>query len=158
MGAEGEPITWKELVSAGWRPGMDVPTNVRDLHGRYVSIRAFMLPLEEREKVAEFFLVPSYASCYFSRNVTLTDFIKARSAAGPLAFADIPLHVVGRLSVGLERIDGQPASLYRLEVIRAEQEDIFERKKHEKADEEGREPAPSPSHDHDDEHDHGHDD
>jgi hypothetical protein len=154
MGAEGEPVTWKELVSDGWRPGMDVPTSVRDLHGRYVGIRGYMLPFEEQEAVSEFLLVPSYASCYFKRNLTLTDFIRARSASGPVRFVDIPLYVVGRLSVGLERIDGEPASLYRLEVIRVEQEDIFERKKHEKEDEQGREPSPQPSPEHNHEHDH----
>jgi len=135
--AEGEKVSWRALATEGWRAGMATPPSVRDLHGRYVVVRGYILAFEEEEEVSGFLFVPSYARIYYKRTPNLTDFIKAKMAAAPVKFTDVPLYMTGRLSVGLERIDGEPASLYRMEAIRLEAEGIFERHKHKDEDERG---------------------
>lgn len=135
--AEGETVSWPALAAEGWRIGKAVPPSVLDLHGRYVTVRGYMLAVEEQEEVSEFLFIPSYARVYFKRVPTLTDFIKGKMATDPVRFTDMPLYMTGRLSVGLERVDGEPASLYRMEVVRVEAEGIFERHKHKDEDERG---------------------
>ena len=123
MKAEALPMAWKDL-STKWTSGSELPASVHDLHGQYVRLKGFILPLDEKVKLTEFLFLPSYWAGYF-QDLGFTGYIRARVSDGTVDFTERSIILHGRLSVGMETIGGKPSSVYRLEVTFLEKVDLF---------------------------------
>lgn len=106
---EGE---WGELPSS-----VDVPRRIREMDGRLVYMKGFMLPLEGDERgITRFVLNAAQDMCYYGAPVKLNEWVLVSlPAARPAEYSHLPISVWGRLSVGEEKREGKVVSLYRLE-------------------------------------------
>lgn len=105
------------------RPDLtQVPPQVKALHGKKVSIRGFMLPIDlDQSGVSLFMLNGSADMCYFGAPVRMNEWIMVRMQAPRKArFTHLPIVVSGRLEVGEELKNGRVVSLYRLTADNAE--------------------------------------
>lgn len=128
-----EVVTFSTLggfryVNAAWdeesetpaeRPPADqIPASVRQLNGRTVVIRGFMVPtIFENDGVLSFILVKDQMLCCFGVMPKMNEWIDVRMAEGHRAdfFSDRPVTVMGRLEVGEEYEEHVVLSVYRLE-------------------------------------------
>jgi hypothetical protein len=90
-----------------------VPSHVKALNGRNVSIRGFMLPLDlDQTGVSQFMLNGSLDMCYFGAPVRMNEWVLVRTQGEKKArFAHFPIVVSGRLEVGEELKNGRVVSL-----------------------------------------------
>jgi hypothetical protein len=97
-----------------------IPQPVRDLDGREVAIRGFVVPVDvERGEVRRFLVVSKFdLGCCFGAGMGVNEWILAEAPKGrKLAVPDdfSPATVLGRLAVGEEIEEGTLMSLYRME-------------------------------------------
>ena len=108
-----------ESESPAERPPADqIPASVRQLDGRTVVIRGFMVPtIFENTGVLNFILVKDQMLCCFGVMPKMNEWIDVRMAEGHRAdfHSDRPVTVMGRLEVGEEYEEHVVLSVYRLE-------------------------------------------
>jgi hypothetical protein len=99
-----------------------VPAKVKGLHGKKVSVRGFMLPLDiQADGVSLFMLNASFDMCYFGAPVRMNEWIMVRMKPGKKAtFSHLAFRVSGVLEVGEELKNGRVQSLYRMQADTAE--------------------------------------
>jgi hypothetical protein len=110
--ADHEDLTFDKLASYAYEmpaledgtvPKDQIPASVRDLHGRKIAIRGFMIPYRnDGEVVTEFILLRNQGLCCFGIVPRMNEWIHVRMKAGegaPYA-TDVPLTVFGALEVG----------------------------------------------------------
>ena len=97
--------------------GGNIPDDVKKLSGCTVRLRGFMIPLDLRERITQFALVPSLASCCFGKppqvhHKVVSTFPKGKSTK---YFAD-EIVVEGTLHVEEMKDDGYIVSIFQLDV------------------------------------------
>jgi hypothetical protein len=99
-----------------------VPARVKNLNGKKVSVRGFMLPLDiQPDGVSLFMLNASFDMCYFGAPVRMNEWILVRMKPGKKAtFSHLAFRVSGVLEVGEEVKNGRVQSLYRMQADAAE--------------------------------------
>lgn len=110
------PLSWQVLGGFRYSKGMQLPQDVRELHGRDVSISGFMLMLDRETRITEFVLVEALWSCCFGTPPDVNQVIFVDAAAlGGIDHSSDGVQVIGTLDVG-ERLDsdGTIMNVYRL--------------------------------------------
>jgi len=95
-----------------------IPASVKDLDGRKIAIKGFMLPYKnDGENVTEFILLRNQGLCCFGTVPRMNEWVHVKMAPGKGApySIDIPLTVFGTLKVGEEYEKNVLMSLYRME-------------------------------------------
>jgi hypothetical protein len=94
-----------------------VPKSVQALDGHEVLLQGFMIPTRTvDQKVAEFLLVRSQASCCFGMPPRLGEIVEVRMAAAPIdSRMDRVVAVVGRLHVQEHWTGSDLGSLYQMD-------------------------------------------
>lgn len=99
-----------------------IPANIRALDRREVSVDGFMIPAQfEKGKVVEFLLSRNPPACCYGGVPQIHEWIKVRvkpPGVAPEEYNVVRAH--GILSVGVERMDGTLASIYRMEADKVE--------------------------------------
>lgn len=122
-----EDLTFDKLASykyeihervEGVPPVEQIPASVRELGGRKIAIKGFMLPYRnDGENVTEFILLRNQGLCCFGTVPRMNEWIHVKMAPGKGApySIDIPITVFGTLAVGEEYEKNVLMSLYRME-------------------------------------------
>jgi len=100
----------------------DIPRPFRQLDGQRVMLAGQMvLPNTASGSLERFELCYSIANCCFSGPPRVQHFVYANVLPGcKVEYTQGIVSVVGTLHVGVERADGQVASVYRMDVERAQ--------------------------------------
>ena len=101
------------------QPARDqIPQKIKDLAGKKVAIKGFMIPIRtEGEQVVEFILVRNQMACCYGAVPRMNEWVHVKMAEkcyAPYAI-DIPITVFGTLEVGEVYEDGIVMSLYRMQ-------------------------------------------
>lgn len=92
-----------------------IPKDIRDLHGKRVSVDGFMMPLDYDGGVRTFVLNASYDMCQFGAPSIPNQRIDVTMAGGRrTVFVHTPIRVFGVMEVGEEFDNGQLVSIYRM--------------------------------------------
>ncbi len=122
-----EDLTFDKLASykyevheriEGVPPVEQIPASVRELDGRKIAIKGFMLPYRnDGENVTEFILLRNQGLCCFGTVPRMNEWIHVKMAPGKGApySIDVPITVFGALAVGEEYEKNVLMSLYRME-------------------------------------------
>jgi hypothetical protein len=100
----------------------DIPRPYRQLDGKRVMLAGEMwAPDSAAGNLDRFDLCYSVANCCFAGPPRVQHFVKATVLPGHrVEFSQGVVNVVGTLHVGVERADGQVASVYRIDVEKVE--------------------------------------
>jgi hypothetical protein len=122
-----EDVTFDKLASyryevreriEGVPPVDQIPASVKEIDGKKIAIRGFMLPYRnDGENVTEFILLRNQGLCCFGTVPRMNEWVHVKMAPGKGApySLDIPITVFGALSVGEEYEKNVLMSLYRME-------------------------------------------
>ncbi len=98
------------------KPLDKVPDEIKKLDKQQVAISGFMVPLGlSNEGVKDFILIKNQMLCCFGQPPKLNEWVLVRSSKPLKAVVEIPIVVLGSMQVGEEYVQGQLASLYRLQ-------------------------------------------
>lgn len=127
--AEGRRVVdFAELAGFAYTPPADgaawpadtqagIPEAVRNLDGRRVSVRGFMLPIKlESGRVTQFLILRNHMACCYGVVPAPNDWIVANSRAGVLSRQDTAAIHTGVLRVGARREEGFFIGIYVLEI------------------------------------------
>jgi hypothetical protein len=122
-----EDLSFDKLASYAYEvheltPDLEIdtqlPASVKELKGKKIAIRGFMLPYRnDGEYVTEFILLQNQGLCCFGRVPRMNEWVHVTMAPGkgaPYAL-DVPLTVFGTLDVGEVYEKNVLMSLYRME-------------------------------------------
>ena len=96
-----------------------IPETIRQLDGKRVRVRGFMLPLanDEAGKVTQFLILRSPMACCFGVDPRPNEWIVADASRAPREIQmDAPVEFAGTLQVGAKFEQGAFAGIYALEV------------------------------------------
>ncbi len=96
-----------------------IPGNVKDLSGKKVAVRGYLLPIEyEAGKSTRFILMKFTPECLYCSSPTVCDWVDATSKEGVAVprTSQVPVEVVGTLEVGEKLEDGLITSVYQMKV------------------------------------------
>ena len=96
----------------------NVPKDIRELNGRKIAVRGYMVPDKvERGEVKGFLLVKDRSLCCFGRMPRMNELVMVTMAGDRSAryINDQPITAYGPLQVGEEYQNGEVVSLYRME-------------------------------------------
>lgn len=93
-----------------------IPAEIRELRGRKVVVRGFMIPLDvKRNEVRSFLLVRNMLVCCFGAAASYNEWVYVKmSAEGAKFTPDVLIDVYGTFDVGEVVEDGMVMSLYRV--------------------------------------------
>lgn len=116
---EALELTVKELGNFNYDVdrGGNIPDDVKKLSGSLVRVRGFMIPLDQRENITQFSLVPSLLSCCFGKPPQVHHSIIASAPKGKAVnyFAD-EITVEGMLHVEEKKDEGYIVSVFTIDV------------------------------------------
>jgi hypothetical protein len=94
-----------------------IPAAIKNLDGKTVRIRGFMMPVKELQgKTTEFLITRSQPSCCFSGATEITEFVTVKvPGKGFDTLMDDPITIQGRLHVGAVTDSGYIVGLYQLD-------------------------------------------
>ncbi len=99
-----------------------IPARIRQLDGRQVLVRGFMLPLKvEQGRTTEFLLLSDPSLCCYGVMPAPNHWIIVRLPKGTPLLMDVPLEFSGRLRVGPAYEQGMLAGIYQLDDARLAQ-------------------------------------
>jgi hypothetical protein len=117
-----QSLSFNDISSYPYREDKDgkpldkVPDEIKKLDKQQVAISGFMVPLGlSNEGVKDFILIKNQMLCCFGQPPKLNEWIMVRSSKPMKATVEVPIVVLGSLQVGEEYVQGQLASLYRLQ-------------------------------------------
>lgn len=110
-----EVVEWKTLGGFDYTEGMQLPEEVRRLHGKKVVVAGYMYTLEEIENIKHFLVVERLwsGSAGVPPNVHQMIEIIIDGPQG-VEFSSLPVMLLGTLDVGEQMEDGMLNSVYRL--------------------------------------------
>jgi hypothetical protein len=112
-----EVVEWKTLGGFEYKEGMELPENVRALHGKKVALAGYMFTLDEIENIKHFLIVESLWSCCFGVPPNVNQVIEINIAGRRgVEYTSLPVMLTGTLEVGEKMEDGFVVSLYRLKL------------------------------------------
>lgn len=94
-----------------------IPDKIRELDGKTVEIRGYMMPTElEGKNVRSFVLVVSQNVCCYGATPDINEYIIVRMTGKPaLLLENMPIRIVGRLHVGDIYDNGYWTGIYAME-------------------------------------------
>jgi hypothetical protein len=94
-----------------------IPAAIKNLDGKTVRIRGFMMPVKELQgKTTEFLITRSQPSCCFSGATEITEFVTVKvPGKGFDTMMDDPITIQGKLHVGAITDSGFIVGLYLLD-------------------------------------------
>jgi hypothetical protein len=110
----------KELGNFEYDPEKGgLPGDVKALSGLKVSLRGYMAPLEQGEKISEFLLVPSLTNCCYGQPPQMQHTITCATANGLTVpyYTDV-VSVEGTLKVEEKKDEGFIISIFQLTVTK----------------------------------------
>ncbi len=117
-----QSLSFNDISSYPYREDKDgkpldkVPDEIKKLDKQQVAISGFMVPLGlSTEGVKDFILIKNQMLCCFGQPPKLNEWVMVRSSKPMRATVEVPIVVLGTLQVGEEYVQGQLASLYRLQ-------------------------------------------
>jgi hypothetical protein len=96
-----------------------IPVNVKELSGKKVAVRGYLLPIEyDAGKSTRFILMKYTPECLYCNSPTLCDWVDSTSKDGVAVprSTQMPVEVVGTLEVGEKLEDGLITSVYQMKV------------------------------------------
>jgi hypothetical protein len=94
-----------------------IPAAIKQLDGKTVRIRGFMMPVKESQgKTTEFLITQSQPSCCFSGATQINEFVTVETPGkGFKIMMDAPITIQGTLHVGAVMDNGFMVGLYQLD-------------------------------------------
>lgn len=93
-----------------------IPADIQKLDKQQVAVSGYMVPMGlSNEGVKDFILIKNQMLCCFGQPPKLNEWIFVRSSKPLKATVEVPVVVLGTLQVGEDYVQGQLASLYRLQ-------------------------------------------
>jgi hypothetical protein len=110
--------TGERLITPG-SINPQIPANVKDLNGKKVAVRGYLLPIEfDGGTSTRFILMRFTPDCLYCSSPSLVDWVDASSKEGVALpqNAQTPVEVTGTLGVGERLEDGMITSIYQMKV------------------------------------------
>lgn len=93
-----------------------VPESVLSYNGKEVEIAGYMLPLVTKgEKVSEFLLLPNTMACCYGQMPRHNEFVFVKMKKGIGLLENVPLRIVGKLTIAESWENGYFSHLYFLQ-------------------------------------------
>lgn len=109
-------LGWDVFSSYEYRPRMEFPKAVTELHGQRIEIAGYLFPTRQTRDIREFILMRDPGTCCYGPQAQYNHFMHVRVVRGPgVHFTRDPVTVVGRFILN-EKIDGDYIDgIYELE-------------------------------------------
>ncbi|HTI71772.1 MAG TPA: DUF3299 domain-containing protein [Candidatus Limnocylindria bacterium] len=102
--------------SEGKNPDDQIPAALKDVNGKKVAIKGFMLPLKvEGGLVTELLLMRDQSMCCYATVPKINEWVSVKMTGGVKAIMDQPITLHGTIKIGAVRENGYIVCIYQMD-------------------------------------------
>jgi len=112
-----DPVSWSQLSDFEWSEGIELPAAIQALDDQKVALRGVLMALDTD---TEFLLVQSLWSCCYGEPPEMNEAVVVTVPEGVEVHSGVPIRVLGTLSAGEKREEGEVIGLYEMQADQIE--------------------------------------